>query len=288
MNKYKHMGRQEGRKVVRRDDKGAKEQENSDNVQTNCPNQSMIKMKKKKKYRNLEMPEGTNQVNEPDSIHETGEALTFEKVWVMFQETDKKFQEASKKTQETERILKEQSRETDRILKEQSRETDKKLQETERILKDQFRETARLISELREEYKNRWGELIESLVSGNLLRMLEARGIPVSKTRKHVMQYKGEPNYEFDILASNGDEVVVVEVKSTLNPWGVKHFIDQIKLARKTSRRFRKQRIIGAVAYLNDHCDASTMAMKRGLLVIRAPGDSAVIINDKDFVPLRF
>lgn len=201
-----------------------------------------------------------NDVNEPGGTYQPQhEPLSFEKVWQMFQKTDKKFQE------------------TDKLLKEQSRETDKKIQET-----------ARLIRELREEYKNRWGELVESLVSGNLLRMLQARNIPVSKTRKYVMQYKGEPNYEFDIVASNGEEVVVVEVKSTLNPEAVKHFIGQIKLARNKSRRFRGKRIIGAVAFLNDHCDAGTMAMKRGLLVISATSDSAEIINDKDFEPVRF
>ena len=224
----------------------------------------------KKKGKRGEADKSQHEVNEPEGVYQSSEPLSFEKVWQMFQEM-------GKKSRETERIMKEQSRETERILKEQSMVTEKKLQET-----------ARLIAELREEYKNRWGELIESLVSGSLLRMLADRGIAVSKTRKHVMQYKGEPNYEFDIVASNGEEVVVVEVKSTLNPGAVKHFIGQLQLARKTSRRFRKQRIIGAVAYLSDHCDASTMAMKRGLLVIRATGDSAVIINEEGFEPVRF
>ena len=232
-------------------------------------NLNMIKMgkneseKENEKRTNDMGPNDTGKVNEPEGVYQSGEPLSFEKVWQMFQEM-------GKKSMETERILKEQS------------------METERILKEQLSETARLIAELREEYKNRWGELIESLVSGSLLRMLADRGIAVSKTRKHVMQYKGEPNYEFDIVASNGEEVVVVEVKSTLNPGAVKHFIGQLQLARKTSRRFRKQRIIGAVAYLSDHCDASTMAMKRGLLVIRATGDSAVIINEEGFEPVRF
>ena len=201
----------------------------------------------------LSEEDNNNEVNDEGSTYQPQQSpLSFDKVWQMFQETN-------------------------RQLKEQSMETDRKIQET-----------ARLIRELREEYKNRWGELVESLVSGNLLRMLQARKIPVTRTRKHVMQYKGEPNYEFDIMASNGDEVVLVEVKSTLNPEAVKHFVGQIKLAREKSRRFRGKRIIGAVAYLNDHCDASTMAMKRGLLVIRATSDSAEIINDKNFEPVRF
>lgn len=176
-------------------------------------------------------------------------------------------------------------------MRESFKETDKKWQETDNRFREtdrKLQETARLIGELREEYKNRWGELVESLVSGSLLRILKARNIPVSKVSRRHKNFKGEPNYELDIVASNGDEVVVVEVKPVLNPESVKHFISQLNLVRNHSRRFRKQRIIGAVAFLTDHSDAAVMAMKFGLLAIRATGDSAVILNDEDFKPVRF
>jgi len=209
---------------------------------------------------------------EPDRVNEhtvpygSAAPLNFNDVWLMFQETDKRFKE-------TERYMREKAKEADK----RSLETDRKIQET-----------ARLINELREEYKNRWGELVESLVSGCLLRILQKSDIPVKKLRQNVRNYKKEPNYELDIVASNGDEVVVVEVKSVLNPEAVKHFISQLNLVRNTSRRFRNQGMIGAVAFLKDHCDAAEMAMKRGLLVIRATGDSAVIINEEGFQPTRF
>ena len=198
-------------------------------------------------------------VRDDDGVYQPQQPLTFEKVWLSIQETSQ-------------------------IIKEQARETDKKWKETDK----RFEETARLISELREEYKDRWGELVESLVSGSLMRILKERNFPVQKIRQRVRNYKGEPNYELDLVASNGDEVVVVEVKSSLNVEAVKHFISQLELVRSSSRRFRKQRMVGAVAFLKDHCDASHMAMNRGLLAIRATGDSAAIINDEDFVPKRF
>ena len=198
-------------------------------------------------------------VRDDDGVYQPQQPLTFEKVWLSIQETSK-------------------------IIKEQARETDKKWKETDK----RFEETVRLISELREEYKDRWGELVESLVSGSLMRILKERNFPVQKIRQRVRNYKGEPNYELDLVASNGEEVVVVEVKSSLNVEAVKHFISQLELVRSSSRRFRKQRMVGAVAFLKDHCDASRIAMNRGLLVIRATGDSAAIINDEDFVPKRF
>ncbi len=229
------------------------------------------------RYNRPDDPGSADQVNESGGTYQPREPLSFEKVWLMFRETREQmqasFKETDRKWQETDKRFKE----TDRILKEQSKETDRKLQEA-----------AGLISELREEYKNRWGELVESLVSGSLLRILKAHNIPVSKVSRRRKNFKGEPNYELDIVASNGDEVVVVEVKSVLNPEAVKHFISQLNLVRNRSRRFRNQRIIGAVAFLTDHSDAAFMAMNRGLLAIRATGDSAIILNDDDFEPVRF
>lgn len=217
-----------------------------------------------------------NEVNEPAEVYQPEGPLTFEKVWRMFQETDKRFRETDRKFLETDRKF----LDTDRKFL----ETDKKFQETDK----KFKQSEKMISALREEYKDRWGELVESLVSGNLLRILKARNFPVKKVSPRVRNFKGEPNYELDLVASNGEEVVVVEVKSSLNVEAVKHFISQLELVRNHSRRFRKQRMIGAVAYLNDHCDAATMAMNRGLLVIRATGDNAAIMNDPDFEPTRF
>ncbi len=209
-----------------------------------------------------------DETNEPMPQYEPG--LTFEKVWAMMQESNRKFE---KSCEEWDKRF-EKDRE---IWQKQSEEVNRKLMET-----------ARLIGELREEYKNRWGELVETLVSGNLLRLLRERGILVNKLKQRVSQAHGEPNYELDIVAQNGDEVVIVEVKSVLNPESVKHFLHQLKLVRKESKRFRQKKIIGAVAFLKEHCDASGMAINQGLLVIRATGDSAEVINDRDFVPKRF
>ncbi len=52
---------------------------------------------------------------------------------------------------------------------------------------------------------------MESLVEGGLVELLKDRGISADKTMTRVRPHKEERmNYEFDILAVNGDEVVVV------------------------------------------------------------------------------
>ena len=178
---------------------------------------------------------------------------TFDDVWRMFQE-----------------------------LGEQSRETDRKFQETDRLFKAQAEETKRL----QELFESQWGRLMESLVEGDLVNILKCRGIAVLDTSTRL---KGKTsaggNYEFDILAHNGDELVVTEVKTTLRPKDVEHFIGRLDKFKVWLPRYANNRIYGAVAYLTADAAADTMAEKRGLFVIRATGDSASIINAKDFLP---
>jgi hypothetical protein len=60
----------------------------------------------------------------------TGEGLTFEKVWAMFQETDKQIKETDKQ-------IKESAQETERLIQrmmEKSIWLDKQLEETKRLI----------------------------------------------------------------------------------------------------------------------------------------------------------
>ena len=95
-------------------------------------------------------------------------------------------------------------------------------------------------------------------------------------------------HFEFDILAVNGEQVVVVEVKTTLRPEDVNHFLR--KLARFTvyEPEYNGKTIYGAVAYLKASESAPVHAERQGLFVIRATGSSASIINDEQFQPRAF
>ncbi|MEA3642456.1 MAG: hypothetical protein VBE63_21295 [Lamprobacter sp.] len=74
---------------------------------------------------------------------------------------------------------------------------------------------------------------MESLVEGDLVNLLRARGIAITDTSTRLKGQRADGgNYEFDILAHNGEELVVVEVKTTLRPKDVKAFLrklDQFK-----------------------------------------------------------
>ena len=209
--------------------------------------------------------------------------LTFEKVWKMFKETDKKFQEIAEKSKETERMFQEAA--------ERSKETDRKFKETDQKIKEaaeQVRETSRGITRLERQFTSMWGKLVESLVEGDLIRLLNERGIAVERTQQRVSGRKKNLNYEFDIIAVNGEEIVVVEVKTTLKSEDIRHFISKLDHVREWLPEFHEKKVYGAMAFIHTEENVITHAQNSGLLVIRATGNSASIINDNDFRPKTF
>ena len=149
-------------------------------------------------------------------------------------------------------------------------------------------EADRRMKKLEGLFTSQWGALMESLVEGDLIPMLQARGIEVESTHPRVSGRRNGEHYEFDILAINGGEVVVVEVKTTLRSEDVTHFLE--KLARFTEYEpvWKGKKIIGAVAYLKSDAFVQAYAERQGLFVIRATGSSASIINRTDFRPRVF
>ena len=144
------------------------------------------------------------------------------------------------------------------------------------------------MKELQGLFTSQWGALMESLVEGDLVALLQKRDISVTYTHTNMQgRYNGQ-HYEFDILAEDGDVVVVVEVKTTLRPDDVAHFLKQLGKFTTYRPLYRSKKIYGAVAYLKADKSVQVHAERQGLFVIRATGNSAAIVNDKEFVPRVF
>ena len=171
----------------------------------------------------------------------------------------------------------------DRITEKQ----EKAALEMENIRKRQ-KETNRQMKKLAGLFTSQWGKLMESLVEGDLVPLLQARGISVQSTHPRVRGRRNGEHYEFDILAGNGEEMMVVEVKTTLKVDNVKQFLDKLKKITEYEPDYRGKQIYGAVAYLRTEQDSELYAERQGLYVIRATGNSAGIINTEDFKPRVF
>lgn len=181
---------------------------------------------------------------------------------------------------ELQQLLKElviSQKETEKLFK----ETDRKFQETDR----QFKETDRKINKTIHLFESQWGKFVESLVNGNLIQILRSKGIDVHDTTQ---RRKGEhhgPPFEFDIIAKNGSEIVIVEVKSTLKVQAVKDFLDELSQVRDWLEEYKDFKLYGSVAFLTADEESPLFAERQGLFVIKATGDSAMLVNKDDFRP---
>jgi len=205
-----------------------------------------------------------NIVNEP--LEAYNQPATFEQVWQMFQETDKQFKETDKKFNET----------------------DKKFNETDKMLSEKFKETDKKIKELSALFTSQWGKLVESLVEGDLIKLLNKKGIQVERTIQRVKGNKDGEDFEFDIVAVNGQQVVIVEVKTTLRPNDVNDFHEKLWKSKRYMPEYSDKNIYGGVAFIIAEGASDRMAEKLGFFVIRATGNSSSIVNGKGFKPKVF
>ena len=188
---------------------------------------------------------------------------------------------------ETDRQLKE----TDRQLKEDARraqEDARRMQEDTLRLKKEGEKTERRLRRAENLFTTQWGKLMESLVRGDLIRLLKERGIEVEGTARETEKARNGEHFEIDIIAINGNELVAVEVKTTLRSEGVTHFLGKLERFLEWWPEFQGRKVYGAVAYLQSSDSVVKYAQRRGLFVIRATGNSASIVNPDDFEPRSF
>ena len=197
---------------------------------------------------------------------------TPQEVWSILRQLSESQQETDRRMQETDQLLKRHAREAER----RAQEADQRAKEADRRFRG-----------LDELFNGQWGKLMEALVEGDLIELLTERGIEVEHTLTNV-RHRGERSWEFDIIAVNGTEEVVVEVKTTLKVRQVDHFVGRMQEFTDLMPRYRGSTVYGAVAYLKADESSDRHAERQGLYVIRATGSSASITNPRDFRPRAF
>ena len=212
---------------------------------------------------------------------------------------------------ETAQLSKEHTRKLDRMQEEarqrikedewRAKEADQRVKEFNEILKKSEQQAAREMQEIRQQGKEtdrrlrkaeglfttQWGKLMESLVEGDLVKLLQDRNINVPKTSCRIKGALNGEYAELDIVATGDAEVVVVEVKTTLRPEHVTDFAGKLDKLVRYEKDWYEKKLYGAVAYLKTDESVQVHAERQGLLVIRATGSSASIVNDKDNFRLR-
>jgi hypothetical protein len=195
--------------------------------------------------------------------------LTFEKIWMLFQETDRKM------------------RETD----EKMRETDRKMQETDRRMKETDKMIKRLSKQFGEVGK-RFGELAEHLVSPGIVRIFNEHGYHFHEVSSNI-EIKDDNNRtltEIDLLLDNDEVTIVVEVKAKPSVNDIPHHITRLNILREHFKKHKKanKKIIGAIAGAIFDKDIKSTAIEAGLYTITQSGDTIKIDVPTDFQPHIF
>ena len=195
----------------------------------------------------------------------TGEGLTFEKVWAMFQETDRKFEE------------------TKQLMQKNAEETDRQFKETKRLMEKSAEKTDKIVGKL----GNRFGELVEHLVAPNIMQKFNELGFAFTESSMDVMiKEPGNPDAstDIDILLENGDTVIAIEVKAKPNDDDVKDHIKRMEiLRRRADRRSDTRKYQGAIAGAIINQSVHQLIVKNGFYPIEQSGDTVKISIPEKF-----
>ncbi len=153
------------------------------------------------------------------------------------------------------------------------------------MLSEKFKETDITLKQQKYLFISEWGNLVESLFDGDIVTLLNQRGINVIDIIEGRKGRRDGINFEFDIITINNTEMVIVEVKTTLTPEDIRLFLKKLAQAKDWMPEYADKIVYGAVAFISEDTGSSAMAEKNGLFVIKATGDSASIVNADNFVP---
>ena len=193
-------------------------------------------------------------------------------------------------------------KETERLLKEQSQETNQRNQETERKILAVSQEVSEVNKELSKQISavnkqisavnkqigdlgGKWGRFVENMVAPACETIFLKRGIPVHQVGQRIKKRLNGQTLEIDVLVTNADHVLVVEVKSSLGVDDVKALIEDLTQFRQFFPEYNQKQLYGAVAGIEIEEGADKYAYRQGLFVLAQAGETVAILNNSDFRP---
>ncbi|MCL2183449.1 MAG: hypothetical protein FWB85_08275 [Chitinispirillia bacterium] len=171
-------------------------------------------------------------------------------------------------------------------------ESDKRRIETERILAENRAETERIVAESRAEMQravrewssrvgNEIGYIVEVVLVPGITEKMNEHGHNFNRLSIRHVYYRADKKKlaEVDALLENGDETMVVEVKTTLTGDKVLACVEKLKRLRKNENitNLTGKKLFAAVAGLNIAEEARELALSLGMYVVE-------IYEDKSFI----
>ena len=221
-------------------------------------------------------------------IPEPPRGITFEDVWASLmtlrEENEKRAVENEKRALENEKRAVENEKRTLENEK-QKKEAEKQMRE----LREQMKETDRRLHKSLGELGGRFGEMTEHLVMPNLLSKFRKLGFGFTKAYFDAVIKDANYNFiaEVDITLENGEDVMLVEVKTKPSTTDISEHVERIeKLCAYADSRNDKRKYMGAIAGMIIKENEKKYAFKNGLYVIVPSGETFdILVPDSPYSP---
>ena len=210
--------------------------------------------------------------------------LTYEGILELIRESERERKESERERKEYARQSAREREEFSREWRERSAEFDRQMQETDRRFDRRMQETDRQIKEAHKKISalgSRIGEIIENMVSGNIVDKFQAFGYEILQCGRNIKyEYKKIGiRGEIDLFLENGEIAILVEVKTSLETADVHRHMERLEEYRRCAdARGDKRRFIGAVAGAVVQDDAMKFAHANGMYVIVQSGEAVEIV----------
>ena len=180
-----------------------------------------------------------------------------------------------------------------RELKEAQAKTDEQLNRTDEQLNRtdaQLRKTIQKLDNIGSQLGDLGlvqGEVAEDLFFRNLRGVFRKTKMDLKKVKRNLKR-KGEG--EFDLVAEDGDKVLVVEVKNKLDKRMVDRFVDKkLPKFKNLFPEYEKYQVVGGMGALVVKDDVGRYAEKAGLYVLTQTDEGgAALLNREGFKPRTF
>jgi hypothetical protein len=166
-----------------------------------------------------------------------------------------------------------------KIHKETEKTLDKAIRETEKTLDKAIRETEKTLNKAIGGLGNTMGSLVEHFMTAGLPQKFKQFGFAFNRITT-VKWAGGENNIyaEIDGLLENGDQAMVVEVKTTLRNEDVDDHLERMEKVRKyADLHGDKREFLGAIAATIVDSSSRAYALKKGFFVVEPSGEDVKI-----------
>jgi len=194
----------------------------------------------------------------------------------------RELRESQKKTDEQLLKLKESQEKTDEQLL--------KLKESQEKTDEQLDKTIKKLDRIGEQLGDLGivqGKAAEDLFYRNVKVLFKERDMIFGSVRRNV---KKKGIAEYDIVAADGDRVLVIEVKNRMEKRMVDEFLNKkIPMFKQVFPQYKEFLIMGGVGALVMQDDVGRYAEKKGLYVLTQSGDGgAMLANRQNFRAREF